>query len=143
MNIEMTEVNFHNIRKHKTSQEEGFEELCCQLLSLCKPAGKGDHSLINEAQEDPVKFYRVKKMKFGGKGKEKDKTTIIYNEHVTMENVPLEAYDYVVNGKPALEWVMERQVVKTDKKSGIVNDANDYANETVGARATRWTFSAA
>ena len=49
-----------------------------------------------------------------------------------MQNIPLEAYDYVVNGKPALEWVMERQVVKTDKASGIVNDANDYANETVG-----------
>ena len=38
----------------------------------------------------------------------------------------------MVNGKPALEWVMERQVVKTDKASGIINDANDYANETVG-----------
>ena len=49
-----------------------------------------------------------------------------------MQNIPLEAYDYVVNGKPALEWVMERQVVKTDKASGIVNDANDYANETIG-----------
>ena len=66
------------------------------------------------------------------KGKEKDRTTVIYNENITMQNVPLEAYDYVVNGKPALEWVMERQVVKTDKASGIVNDANDYANETVG-----------
>ncbi|MBG53313.1 MAG: damage-inducible protein [Rhodobiaceae bacterium] len=93
---------------------------------------EGDHSLINEAEADPVKFYRVKKMKFGGKGREKDKTTIIYNDHITMQNVPLEAYDYVVNGKPALEWVMERQVVKTDKASGIINDANDYANETVG-----------
>ena len=41
-------------------------------------------------------------------------------------------YDYVVNGKPALEWVMERQVVKTDKASGIVNVANDFANETMG-----------
>jgi predicted helicase len=93
---------------------------------------EGDHSLINEAQDDPVKFYRVKKMKFGGKGKEKDKTTVIYNDNITMQNIPLEAYDYVVNGKPALEWVMERQVVKQDKDSGIVNDSNDYANETVG-----------
>jgi|TARA_R100000935_G_scaffold58859_1_gene98686 predicted helicase len=93
---------------------------------------EGDHALINETQDDPVKFYQVKKMKFGGKGKEKDRTTVIYNDHITMENVPLEAYDYVVNGKPALEWVMERQVVKQDKASGIVNDANDYANETVG-----------
>jgi predicted helicase len=44
----------------------------------------------------------------------------------------LEAYDYVVNGKPALDWVMERQCVKTDKASGIINDANRFAVETVG-----------
>ncbi|MFV1849666.1 MAG: DEAD/DEAH box helicase [Porticoccaceae bacterium] len=92
---------------------------------------EGDHRLIPEAEAEPKKFYRVKKMKFGGKGKDKDRTTVIYNENITMQNIPLKAYDYVVNGKPALEWVMERQVVKTDKASGIVNDANDYANETV------------
>jgi predicted helicase len=94
---------------------------------------EGDHLLINEAQDDPVKFYRVKKMEFGGKGKEKDKSTVIYNENITMQNVPLEAYEYVVNGKPALEWVMDRQMIKPpDKASGIINDANDYANETMG-----------
>jgi predicted helicase len=81
---------------------------------------------------DPVKFYRVEKMKFGGKRPKTDKTTVIYNANITMTGIPLEAYDYVVNGKPALEWVMERQCVKTDKASGIVNDANRYANETVG-----------
>ena len=43
----------------------------------------------------------------------------------------MQAYDYVVNGKPAIEWVMERQCVKTDKASGIVNDANDWAIETM------------
>ncbi len=48
-----------------------------------------------------------------------------------LENIPLEAYEYVVNGKPALDWVVERQCVKTDKKSGIVNDANDWAVETM------------
>lgn len=82
--------------------------------------------------DDPKNFYRVTRMKFGGKARDKDKTTVIYNANITMINIPLEAYDYVVNGKPALEWVMERQVVKTDKASGIVNDANDYANETMG-----------
>lgn len=79
--------------------------------------------------------YRVEKMKFGGKGKNKDKTTVIYNHKITMTDIPLAAYDYVVNGKPALEWVMERQCVKTDKDSGIVNDANLYATETVGDAA--------
>lgn len=81
---------------------------------------------------DPTAFYRVTKMKFGGKRGDIDKTTVIYNSNITITNIPLKAYDYVVNGKPALEWVMERQVVKTDKASGIVNDANDYANETMG-----------
>jgi len=80
---------------------------------------------------DPKAFYRVTKMKFAGKRGDADKTTVIYNANITMTDIPLEAYDYVVNGKPALEWVMERQVVKTDKASGIVNDANDYANETM------------
>ena len=76
--------------------------------------------------------YRVEQMKFGKKGKLTDKTTVIYNHKITMTGIPLAAYDYVVNGKPALEWVMERQAVTTHKDSGIVNDANDWAIETMG-----------
>lgn len=72
--------------------------------------------------------YRVEKMKYG---KAKDKTTLHYNNKITVTDIPLEAYDYVVNGKPALDWVVERQCVKTDKDSGIVNDANDWAIETM------------
>ncbi|WP_254493106.1 type ISP restriction/modification enzyme [Bartonella sp. B1099] len=83
---------------------------------------------------NPEKFYYVTEMKFAKikNSKEKDKTTVIYNSNITMTDIPLEAYEYIVNGKPALEWVMGRQCVKTDKKSGIVNDANRYAVETVG-----------
>ncbi len=81
---------------------------------------------------DPQAFYRVTKMKYARHGREKDKTTVIYNPHITLTEIPLRAYDYVVNGKPALDWVMDRQCVKTDKDSGIVNDANAYANETIG-----------
>lgn len=72
--------------------------------------------------------YRVTQMKYG---KGKDKTILHYNERITVTGIPLEAYDYVVNGKPALDWVVERQCVKTDKASGIVNDANDWAIETM------------
>ena len=78
------------------------------------------------------KDFYITKMKFGKLGKDKDKTTVIYNEHITIKDIPLEAYDYVVNGKPALKWVMEQQAVTTDKESGIVNDPNLYATETVG-----------
>ncbi|MBE7525726.1 DEAD/DEAH box helicase [candidate division WWE3 bacterium] len=77
------------------------------------------------------KDYRVEQMKFGKRGKETDKTTVIYNHKITMTHIPLEAYEYVVNGKPALEWVMERQAVTKHKESGIVNDANDWAIETM------------
>ncbi len=73
--------------------------------------------------------YRVEKMKFAKKG---DKTTVIYNHRITLKGIPEAAWDYVVNGKAALDWVMERQAVRTDKASGIVNDANDWAVETMG-----------
>lgn len=73
--------------------------------------------------------YRVEKMKYG---KNKDLTTLHYNNRITVTGIPLEAYDYVVNGKPALDWVVERQSVRVDKASGIVSDANDWATETMG-----------
>jgi predicted helicase len=91
----------------------------------------GDKAL---AELTPAQF-RVEKMRYGkvdnGGGKEKDLTTLIYNDHLTVSNIPLRAYDYVVNGKPALDWVVERQCVKTDKDSQIVNDANLWATDTM------------
>ena len=76
--------------------------------------------------------YRVTQMKFASKA---DKSTVVYNHKITMKDIPLEAYEYVVNGKPALEWVMERQAITTHKDSGIVNDANLWATETMGDAA--------
>ncbi|WLF85077.1 type ISP restriction/modification enzyme [Moraxella sp. ZY210820] len=92
-----------------------------------------DDKIIGGSDDD---FY-VSKMKFGKRknketGKnEDDKTVIIYNENFTISNIPLSAYDYVVNGKSAIEWVIERQSIKTDKASGITNNANDWACETM------------
>jgi len=81
--------------------------------------------------------FRVEQMKFakGMNGEKYDKTRVIYNHKITMTGIPLTTYDYVVNGKPALEWVMERQAVTTHKESGIVNDANLWATETMGDAA--------
>lgn len=75
--------------------------------------------------------YRVEKMHYGKKGKDKDRSTVLYNNKVTVTDIPLEAYEYVVNGKSAIDWVIERQCVKIDKASGIVNDANAWAIETM------------
>lgn len=57
---------------------------------------------------------------------------ILWQRTLYVELIPEAAWDYVVNGKAALDWVMERQCVKTEKDSGIVNDANDWAIETMG-----------
>ena len=85
---------------------------------------------ISEAAT-PEQTFRVEKMKHPRTGKEKDKTTVIYNPHITIRGIPHQAWEYIVNGKPALDWVMERQSVKTDKASTIINDANDWATETM------------
>jgi len=95
----------------------------------------GDRGKLSQLTAADVRVTKMKfaKMKDPETNKSvPDKRTVIYNERITMTDIPLEAYDYVVNGKPALEWVMERQAVTTDKKSGITNDANDWATETMG-----------
>ena len=74
--------------------------------------------------------YHVEKMRFGKiDSKTSDKSVIYYNNSITITGVPAEAYEYVVNGKSAIEWIMERYAITTDKKSGITNDPNDWARE--------------
>ncbi|MEX2044229.1 MAG: type ISP restriction/modification enzyme [Opitutus sp.] len=83
----------------------------------------------SELLSDPAKDFLVQKMTFGRKDRQVDKTTIHYNAQITLTGIPLEAYDYVVNGKPALEWIIERYQITVDKDSGIRNDPNDWARE--------------
>ncbi|MDD1430716.1 damage-inducible protein, partial [Dolichospermum sp. ST_sed6] len=71
--------------------------------------------------------YRVEKMGFGKNKNGIDKTIIIYNSKLTLSQIPLEAYEYIVNGKSALEWIMERYKVTKDKDSGIINDPNHWS----------------
>lgn len=79
---------------------------------------------------DPKKDCRVQKMTFGkGKDKKADKSTIIFNSNITLGGIPLEAYEYVVNGKPAIEWIVERYQITKDKDSQIANDPNDWSDD--------------
>ena len=79
------------------------------------------------AGQDDYSYFRVDpKMRFKSK---EDKSIIIYNGNIRLENIPKKAYDYVVNGKSAIEWIVERYCVSTDKKSLIKNDANDWGRE--------------
>ncbi|EQC88963.1 helicase [Lactococcus cremoris subsp. cremoris TIFN1] len=54
--------------------------------------------------------------------------TIIYNESITIKNIPEQAYDYVVNGSSAIKWIIDQYQVKTDKKSGIIDDPNEFSD---------------
>lgn len=65
-------------------------------------------------------FY-VKKMRLS-----KDKTTLNYNEYITIKNIPPRSFEYVVNGRSPLEWIIERYQIKIDSASGIENNPNDW-----------------
>ena len=73
--------------------------------------------------------YAVSKMRFKKVGKDNDKGTIIFNDYITISNIPERAYEYVVNGRSAIEWIMESYRIKTDKDSGITDDPNTYGDE--------------
>jgi predicted helicase len=75
--------------------------------------------------------FRVEKMRFPSKD---DKSTILFNSQIAVEHIPAQAYEYQVNGKSAIEWVMERYAVTTHKDSGIKNDPNDWAAEVGNER---------
>lgn len=84
----------------------------------------GAHGLPDET------LYHVRQMTFGkGKGPAKDRSRVVFNSHITLSGIPDEAYRYTLGAKSAIEWIVERYQVKTDKASGIVNDPNEYSND--------------
>ena len=77
-----------------------------------------------EAPDMPLD-WRVEQMKFS-----KDKTQIKYNDFLTLVGIPAEAFQYRLGNRSALEWVVDQYRVKTDRRSGIVNDPNSADDET-------------
>lgn len=73
--------------------------------------------------------FSVVKMHFKKVGKDNDKSTIVFNDFITISNIPERAYNYVINGRSAIEWIMESYRIKTDKDSGITDDPNTYGDE--------------
>lgn len=81
-----------------------------------------------ESKSNPS--YEVKKMKFAKvKKSEKDRSTIIFNTDLTIKNIPDKAYEYIVNGRSAIEWIMDQYQVKTDKKTGITDNPNNFSDD--------------
>jgi predicted helicase len=86
-------------------------------------------TITTVAPENEFERFAVTKMKYGGKSGAWDKTVIKYNPHITIEGIPEEAQQYMLGSRSALDWILERYQVKTDKASSIVNDPNDWAYE--------------
>ncbi len=106
-------LNYESVKPHKLEE----------IISEKAPKKEKDLYRVNEAG---MKFPKNKKIE--------DKTTILFNPYVSLKGVPLDAYDYVVNGKSAIEWIMERYRITTDlnskgEGSGIVNDPNEWSDD--------------
>ena len=88
-----------------------------------------DRVVIVEGEES--NNFKVEKMRFENKDK---KDVIIFNSDIKIKNIPLEAYDYQVNGKSAIEWIMERYAVTINKDSQIENNPNLWCEENKNPR---------
>jgi predicted helicase len=102
------------------------------LDGLPGPSGEGPADASDAAYQQ----FRVEKMRFGKPTAEQkqaglrdDRTTIVYNDRITVGGVPGEAYRYLLGSRSAVEWIMERYQVKVDKASQIRNDPNDWSRE--------------
>jgi predicted helicase len=81
---------------------------------------------VTSGSSQPSDSYRVQKLRFGPKG---DRSTIIYNSRVVLSGIPEEAYRYQLGARSAIEWMIDRYQIKTDKASGIVNNPNDWSDD--------------
>ncbi|WP_437342100.1 type ISP restriction/modification enzyme [Helicobacter pylori] len=77
-----------------------------------------EYNLLENAEIEG--YYDVEKMTKKG-------DSILYNQNITITKIPKRAFEYVVNGKSAIDWVIERYSITTDKESLIENNPNDYA----------------
>lgn len=91
------------------------------------------HLNYENQPEYPLKFiennnlplnWRVEKMRLS-----KDKTQLIYNEFLTLSGIPQETFTYKLGNRSALDWIIDQYQIKTDKRSGIVNDPNRLDDE--------------
>jgi predicted helicase len=125
----------------KPSDFRAFSEAGRKLAELhlnyeeqSKPAGvrisgEEKNNFIVDKMRFETQKWGSEKWGDGKKWGNTNKEVILYNAYITISNIPAKVYDYIVNGKSAVEWVMERYAITTHKESGIKNDPNDWAAE--------------
>ncbi len=76
-----------------------------------------EYPVARRENPDAQLNWRVEKMKLT-----RDKTSLVYNDFLTLDGIPPEAYEYRLGNRSALQWVIDQYQVSTDKRSGITND---------------------
>ncbi len=114
-----------------------FAEAGARLAELhVNYEGQPEYPLERIENPDARLDWRVEKMRLT-----KDRSSIIYNDFLTLGRVPAGAFEYRLGNRSALEWVIDQYRVTTDKRSLIVNDPNrtddpQYIVRLVGQVAT-------
>ena len=103
----------------------GFAEAGVQLASLhVNYEDQDEYHKLKFIQTPNVPLnWHVEKMKLS-----KDKTSLVYNDFLTLDGIPAKAFEYRLGTRSALEWIVDQYRVKTDKRSGILNDPNRADN---------------
>ena len=117
-------VNDYNIFKTYSDIGRELAELHLNYENI-----ERDRNIIVEGEK--TNNFKVEKIRFENKDK---KDVIIFNSDIKIKNIPLEAYDYQVNGKSAIEWIMERYAVTINKDSQIENNPNLWCEENKNPR---------
>ena len=111
----------------------GFSEAGQRLLDLhigYEDAERyGLHEALKAGAPEGAERYRVQKMGWAGTAHARDKSAIVVNDWITLRGIPEQAHEYLVGPRSALEWLIDRYQVRTDKDSGVVNDPNDWGLE--------------
>jgi predicted helicase len=94
-----------------------------QLADLHLNYETADKYELDVETSEPLN-WKVEKMRLS-----KDKNCLIYNETITLRNIPAKTFSYKLGNRSALEWVIEQYRIKTDERSGIINDPNQIDNE--------------
>jgi predicted helicase len=81
---------------------------------------------ISNTKLKEKELYKVEKMRFG---KNNDKSILVFNENIIIRNIPEDTFQYIINGKTPVEWIIDRYLVKEDSDSAIINDPNDYSSD--------------
>ncbi len=110
-----------------------------EMVDLGRRLGElhADYEVVNPYPLEKVGLdpsdFKVERLSYLKAGKSIDKSVVVFNNNLQVRGIPLEAHDFKIGAKSAVDWVVERFKITVDKASGLINDPNDWAKESGSA----------